>query len=87
MTPRTQTAVISSLLSDPPPVVTGPVAESLVRSLHLVDRPRDLKVERNYADSVASGYVSLPAGYSIPAPEPTADELNSRWAGFSEVAS
>ncbi|MFJ3089106.1 hypothetical protein [Streptomyces sp. NPDC086838] len=83
MTPRTETVAITHLLcDDAPPVITGPVAESLIRSLHLMDRPRDLRAERNYADSVASGYVTLPAGCSIPAPAPTSDELNSQWAGF-----
>ncbi|MDX3328844.1 hypothetical protein PV405_29990 [Streptomyces sp. ME02-6979-3A] len=81
MTPRTETVVVSTLLSDPPPpVVTGPVAESLVRALHLVDRPRDVKAERDYADSVAAGYVTLPAGCSIPTPLPSADELNTVWS-------
>ena len=88
MTPRTETVAISHLLcDDAPPVIAGSVAASLIRSLNLVDRPRDLRAERNYADTVASGYVTLPAGCSIPAPEPTADELNSRWAGFATVHS
>ncbi|MGW0780401.1 hypothetical protein [Streptomyces sp. NPDC002913] len=83
MTPRTETVALSHLLcDDAPPVITGPVATSLVQSLHLVDRPRDLRAEKDYADSVAAGYVSLPAGCSIPKPEPlpTADELNVLWA-------
>ncbi|MFH8867094.1 hypothetical protein [Streptomyces griseus] len=80
MTPRTETVAVSHLLcNDAPPVITGAVADTLVRSLHL-DRPRDLKAERDYADSVSSGYVTLPAGCSIPGPEPTAHELNSIWA-------
>ena len=81
MTPRTVTVAMSHLLcDDAPPVITGPVAESLIRSLRLIDRPRDLKAERDYADSEASGYISLPAGCSIPKPEPTADELNVLWS-------
>lgn len=94
MTPRTETVAISHLLcDDAPPVITGPVATSLVHSLHLVDRPRDLRAERNYADS--ADYTSLPDGCSIPKPKPlpTADELNSIWAdlapspldGFSQL--
>lgn len=80
MTPRTETVTVSHYLCDTP-VITGPVADTLVRSLHL-DRTRDLKAERDYADSVAAGYVTLPAGCSIPkpAPLPTADDLNNRWA-------
>ncbi|MCX4605413.1 hypothetical protein OG402_33650 [Streptomyces anulatus] len=78
MTPRTETVAVSHYLCDSP-VITGPVADTLVRSLHL-DRPRDLKAERDYADSVTSGYVTLPAGCAIPGPAPTADELNSIWA-------
>ena len=87
MTPRTETVAVSHLLcDDAPPVITGPVAEALVRSLHLVDRPRDMKAERDYADSVTAGYVTLPVGCSIPKPEPlpSADELNTVW---SELAS
>ncbi|WP_329616407.1 hypothetical protein OG209_05500 [Streptomyces sp. NBC_01383] len=49
MTPRTETAVVSHLLSDPPPVITGLVATSIVRSLHLVDL--------DYQDTVDAGYV------------------------------
>lgn len=81
MTPRTETVAVSHLLCDAPPVITGAVAVSLVRSLRL-DRPRDLKAERDYADTETEGYISLPAGYSIrkPDPLPTADELNSIWA-------
>ncbi|MET4670750.1 hypothetical protein [Streptomyces sp. PvR018] len=83
MTPRTETVAVSHLLcDDAPPVITGAVADTLVRSLRL-DRPRDLNAERNYADSVTSGYVSLPAGCSIPGPEPTADELNRLWADLA----
>ncbi|MFE0692841.1 hypothetical protein [Streptomyces sp. NPDC058869] len=80
MTPRTETVAVSHYLCDTP-VITGPVANTLVRSLHL-DRPRDLKAERDYADSVAAGYVTLPAGCSIPKPAPllTADDLNNLWA-------
>lgn len=80
MTPRTETVAVSHYLCDTP-VITGPVANTLIRSLRL-DRPRDLNAERDYADSVTSGYVTLPAGFSIPGPEPvpTADELNSIWA-------
>ncbi|WP_406325869.1 hypothetical protein OG784_13055 [Streptomyces sp. NBC_01617] len=48
MTPRTETVVVSTLLSDPPPVITGPIATALVRSLDL---------DPNYADSVACGFV------------------------------
>lgn len=48
MTPRTETVVVSTLLSDPPPVITGPVATSIVRSLGL---------DPNYADSHARGFV------------------------------
>ncbi|MFE7535264.1 hypothetical protein ACFU67_13440 [Streptomyces rhizosphaericola] len=77
MTPRTETVTVSHYLCDTP-VITGPVANTLVRSLHL-DRPRDLNAERDYADSVTSGYVTLPAGCSIPRPEPTADDLNRLW--------
>ncbi|MFD5208477.1 hypothetical protein ACFWNF_16305 [Streptomyces anulatus] len=82
MTPRTETAAVSHYLVDTP-VITGPVADTLVRSLHL--RPRDLKAERDYADSVTSGYVTLPAGCSIPGPEPTADELNRMWADLAPI--
>lgn len=94
MTPRTETVAVSHLLcDDAPPVITGPVANTLVRSLRL-DRPRDLKAERDYADSKACGFVPPhPAGCSIPEPVPTADELNSIWAelapnpldGFSQL--
>ncbi|WP_405506468.1 hypothetical protein OG323_06480 [Streptomyces cyaneofuscatus] len=82
MTPRTETVAVSHYLCDTPPVITGSVATSIVRSLRL-DRPRDLKAERDYADSVTSGYVTLPAGYSIPGPEPTADDLNRMWADLA----
>lgn len=80
MTPRTETVAVSHYLCDSP-VITGPVADTLVRSLRL-DRPRDLKAERDYADTVTAGYVTFPAGCSIPGPDPlpTADELNSIWA-------
>ncbi|MFD3638274.1 hypothetical protein [Streptomyces griseus] len=83
MTPRTETVAVSHYLVDTP-VITGPVADTLVRSLRL-DRPRDLKTERDYADSVASGYVTLPAGCSIPGPEPTADDLNRMWADLAPI--
>lgn len=56
MTPRTETVVVSSLLTDPPPVITGLVAESLIRSLHLVDP--------DYADTEASGYVESLADFT-----------------------
>lgn len=83
MTPRTETVAVSHLLcDDAPPLITGVVADTLVRSLRL-DRPRDLNAERDYADSVTSGYVSLPVGCSIPGPEPTADELNRLWADLA----
>ncbi|MFI1525433.1 hypothetical protein [Streptomyces griseus] len=78
MTPRTETVAVAHYLVDTP-VITGPVADTLVRSLHL-DRPRDLNAERDYRDSVAAGYVTLPAGCSIPGPESTAHDLNSVWA-------
>ncbi|MFE3487508.1 hypothetical protein [Streptomyces griseus] len=78
MTTRTETVAVSHYLCDTP-VITGPVANTLVRSLHL-DRPRDLKAERDYRDSVAAGYVTLPAGCLIPGPEPTAHDLNGIWA-------
>lgn len=84
MTPRTETVAVSHLLcDDAPPVITGPVADTLVRSLKLTDRPRDLKAERDYADSKARGFVPPhPDGCSIPEPDPlpTAHELNSVWA-------
>ncbi|MEU0098184.1 hypothetical protein [Streptomyces sp. NPDC006267] len=81
MTPRTETVTVSHYLCDTPPLITGPVANTIIRSLRL-DRPRDLKAERDYADTVTSGYVTLPADCSIPRPDPvpTADELNSIWA-------
>ncbi|MEU0160140.1 hypothetical protein ABZ154_15200 [Streptomyces sp. NPDC006261] len=82
MTPRTETVAVSHLLcDDAPPVITGAVANALVRSLRL-DRPRDLKAERDYADSDDEGYINLPAGCSIPkpAPLPTTEELNDIWA-------
>ena len=49
MTPRTETVVLSSILSDPPPTITGPVAESVIRSLRLRDP--------DYEATVAAGYV------------------------------
>ncbi|MGW3825722.1 hypothetical protein ACWEAF_26300 [Streptomyces sp. NPDC005071] len=48
MTARTATVVVSTLLSDPPPVITGPVAQSIVRALNL---------DPNYVDSLARGFV------------------------------
>ncbi|MFJ7525201.1 hypothetical protein ACIQ1S_09760 [Streptomyces griseus] len=80
MTPRTETVAVAHYLAVSP-VITGPVADTLVRSLHL-DRPRDLKAERDYRDSVAAGYITLPADCSIPKPDPvpTAHELNAIWA-------
>ncbi|MER7806115.1 hypothetical protein [Streptomyces sp900116325] len=48
MTARTETVIVSTLLSDPPPVITGPVAQSIVRALDL---------DPNYADSLARGFV------------------------------
>lgn len=80
MTPRTETVTVSHYLCDTP-VITGEVADTLVRSLRL-DRPRDLKAERDYAATEDEGYINLPAGCSIPKPDPvpTADELNSIWA-------
>ncbi|MGY4931613.1 hypothetical protein ACWD7T_10910 [Streptomyces sp. 900116325] len=74
MTPRT--ATVTSELLTALPAAAGPL---LLRSLGLVDRPRDLKAERDYADSVAHGYITLPAGCSIPTPEPTAEQLNRVW--------
>ncbi|MFD5875649.1 hypothetical protein [Streptomyces sp. NPDC060322] len=57
MTPRTETVVVSTLLSDPPPVITGLVAESLIRSLHLGDP--------DYEDTVAAGYVESFEDFTI----------------------
>ncbi|MEU0979104.1 hypothetical protein ABZ488_07775 [Streptomyces griseus] len=80
MTSRTETVAVSHYLVDTP-VITGPFADTLVRSLHL-DRPRDLKAERDYAATEDEGYITLPADCSIPkpAPVPTAHELNAIWA-------
>ncbi|MFJ9985371.1 hypothetical protein ACIQUD_15285 [Streptomyces globisporus] len=83
MTPRTETVAVSHYLCDTP-VITGPVADTLVRSLQL-DRPRDLKAEQDYAATEDEGYITLPADCSIPKPDPaptapTAHELNSIWA-------
>lgn len=80
MTPRTETVAVSHYLCDTP-VITGPVADTLVRSLRL-DRPRDLKAERDYAATEDEGYINLPAGCSIRKPDtvPTADDLNDLWA-------
>ncbi|MDQ0792056.1 hypothetical protein [Streptomyces sp. B1I3] len=86
---RPEVTVTSELLNVLPeaPVEAREIAEPLLlRGLGLIDRPRDLKAERDYADSVDAGYVALPAGCSIPQPTPqpiptpTADELNSIWA-------
>jgi len=58
MTPRTETVAMSHLLcDDAPPVITGPVAESLIRSLRLIDP--------NYADTVDAGYVESLEAYTI----------------------
>lgn len=72
-------SVLLGVLPDAPHEAQQAAGSALVRSLGLVERPRDLKAERDYADSVASGYVTLPAGCSIPTPEPTAEVLNSIW--------
>ncbi|WP_405461512.1 hypothetical protein OG786_29055 [Streptomyces sp. NBC_00101] len=48
MTPRTETVVVSTLLTNPPARITGPVATPLIRSLGL---------DRDYEDTVAAGYV------------------------------
>lgn len=74
MSPRT--ATVTSELLTALPAAAQPL---LLRGLGLVERPRDLKAERDYADTVAHRYVTLPAGCSIPAPEPTAEQLNSVW--------
>lgn len=47
---RTQTAVVSELLCDPPALIEGPVAGSLLRSLGLTDRDRD------FAATVVAGH-------------------------------
>ncbi|WP_326739094.1 hypothetical protein [Streptomyces sp. NBC_01022] len=72
-------SVLLGVLPDAPAEARNATGAALVRSLGLVERPRDLKAERDYADSVASGYVTLPADCSIPAPEPTPELLNSIW--------
>lgn len=76
-------SVLLGVLPDAPAETRNAAGSALVRSLGLVERPRDPKAERDYADSVASGYVTLPAGCSIPAPEPTAELLNSIWDGLA----
>ncbi|MGW2594835.1 hypothetical protein ACWCXC_31845 [Streptomyces sp. NPDC001515] len=75
----TMQAVLLGVLPDAPAEAQQAAGAALVRSLGLVDRPRDLKAERDYADSVASGYVTLPAGCAIRPPEPTPEQLNSIW--------
>lgn len=72
-------SILLGVLPDAPAEAQQAAGAALVRSLGLVNRPRDLRAERNYADSVDSGYVTLPAGCSIPAPEPTPELLNSVW--------
>lgn len=48
MTPRTETVTVSHLLSDAPPLITGPIAQSLIRSLNL---------DPDYKATVDAGYV------------------------------
>lgn len=72
-------SVLLGVLPDAPVEAQQAAGSALVRSLGLVDRPRDLKAERDYADSVASRYVTLPAGCSIRPPEPTPELLNGAW--------
>ncbi|WP_327335934.1 hypothetical protein OG384_04665 [Streptomyces sp. NBC_01324] len=72
-------SVLLGVLPDAPAEAQKTAGAALVRSLGLVARPRDLRAERDYADSVASGHVSFAAGCSIPAPEPTPELLNSIW--------
>ncbi|MFJ8871042.1 hypothetical protein ACIRD6_35485 [Streptomyces sp. NPDC102473] len=63
MTPRTETVAISHLLcDDAPPVITGPVAESLIRSLRLIDP--------DFQDTEASGYVESLEAYTIRISQP-----------------
>ncbi|MFE7237257.1 hypothetical protein [Streptomyces sp. NPDC057580] len=57
MTPRTDIVTVSHLLSDPPPVITGPVATSIVRSLRLIDP--------NYQATVDAGYVETLDEYTL----------------------
>ncbi|MEU0355699.1 hypothetical protein [Streptomyces cyaneofuscatus] len=57
MTPRTETVTVSHLLCDAPPLITGPVATSIVRSLNLVDR--------DYQDTVDAGYVETLEEFAI----------------------
>ncbi|NEB42339.1 hypothetical protein [Streptomyces sp. SID14515] len=57
MTPRTETVTVSHLLCDAPPVITGEVANTLVRSLRLVDR--------DYQDTVDAGYVETLEEFAI----------------------
>jgi hypothetical protein len=47
VTPRTETVVVSTLLTNPPARITGPVATALIRSLRL---------DRDYEDTVAAEY-------------------------------
>lgn len=57
MTRRTTTAVVSELLSDlpdAPPEARDQIAPQLLRALGLTKR------ERDYADTVAAGYVETP---------------------------
>lgn len=63
MTPRTETVAVSHYLCDTP-VITGPVADTLVRSLRL-DRPRDLKAERDYQDTADTGYLETLEEFAI----------------------
>ena len=49
-------AVVSALLCDPPATITGPIAQSLVRSLDL---------DPNYQATVAAGYVESLDEYTI----------------------
>lgn len=58
MTPRTETVAVSHLLcDDAPPLITGAVANTLVRSLRLVDP--------DYQDTVAAGYVETLEEFAI----------------------
>ena len=82
---RPVTTVMSELLTalhDAPPEARDLAGPLLLRGLGLVERPRDLKAERDYADTADAGYITLPAGCAIPArgPMPTTDDLNSIWA-------
>lgn len=64
MTPRTETVAVSHLLCDDTPVITGPVADTLVRPLRL-DRPRDLNAERDYQDTADTGYLETLEEFAI----------------------